>query len=394
MRILYSFPHMIGAPGIGTTAIQQVRGLLGRGHHVTVVATSVHPNAGDLSSAKKTMVFGGLRVPHRVLGLDRTMGYHDLRVAAHIGRNAGSYDVVHCWPGATLATCRAAAVAGIAAVREVPNTHTANAYDVVGALCAELGIELPPGHSHRLDVGRLKKEESEYRVAPHLLVPSDYVRSTFVSRGFAQDKLLSHQYGFDPDVFTLGTEARQPPLHVVFVGSVEPRKGMHVALEAWRKSGADANARLSVYGRVVDSYRAVLSEYRDIKNVEFHGFTNNTADVFRAADALVLPSFEEGSALVTYEAQGCGAVPLVSDATGARCIHEISGMVHPAGDADILASHIRRLNEDRTFLETLRKGVVAQRDQLTWAHAAKRLEDCYKTATAAVGHRGPVEGRR
>jgi glycosyltransferase involved in cell wall biosynthesis len=115
-------------------------------------------------------------------------------------------------------------------------------------------------------------------------------------------------------------------------------------------------------------------------NVEFHGFTNSAADVLRSADVLVLPSFEEGSALVTYEAQGCGAVPLVSDATGAQCVHEVSGMVHPAGNPDILEAHIKRLMNDRPFLETLRRGVGRQRDDLTWTAAAERLERCYETA--------------
>ena len=383
MRILYSFPHAIGSPGIGTTAIQQVRGLLRRGHEVTVVAASTHPSATDLSAVRKTMVFGGVRVPHRVLGVNRTMSYHDLRVAAHLRRNAKAYDVVHCWPGATTATSRAAMSAGIAAVREVPNTHTANAYDVVGALCAELGIELPKGHSHRLDVGRLRKEEGEYRAAPHLLVPSDYVRSTFVARGFTPEKLLPHQYGFDPELFTLGDRKRSGPFHAVFLGSVEPRKGLHVALEAWRRHAAGTDAKLSVYGHVVDSYRKVLAQYGDLQNVEFHGFTDDAAALLRSADVLMLPSFEEGSALVTYEAQGCGAVPLVSDATGAQCTHDVSGLVHQAGNAEILASHLKRVMEDRPFLEKLRAGVVAQRDRLTWDHAALRLEECYLAASAS-----------
>ena len=382
MRRLYSFPHAIGAPGIGTTAIQQVRGLLDRGHQVTVIAASIHASAMSLPVAFRTMVFGGVRMPHRVLGMDRTMALHDRRVAAHIHRNPSSYDVIHCWPGATIHTSRAALQAGVPSLREVPNTHTANAYDVVGALCAELGIELPPGHSHRLNVARLRREEAEYRAALRLLVPSDYVKSTFIARGFAPDRLLRHQYGFDPATFTPNASSRSGPFHAVFLGAVEPRKGLHVAFEAWRMAEAFKDARLSIYGKIVDSYAKVLEPYRSMPGVEFHGFTDDAAEVLRSADVLVLPSFEEGSALVTYEAQGCGATLLVSDATGAQCVHEVTGMIHPAGNAQILASHITRVKGDRTFLETLRQGVSRQRDSLTWAAAAERLEQCYEVARA------------
>jgi glycosyltransferase involved in cell wall biosynthesis len=326
------------------------------------------------------MVFGGVRVPHRVFGMDRTMAYHDRRVATHLRKHASSYDVVHCWPGATIHTCRAALDFNIPALREVPNTHTANAYDVVGALCAELGIELPVSHSHRLNAGRLRREEAEYRGALHLLVPSDYVKATFIARGFASEKLLRHQYGFDPATFRLNAAPRSGPFHAVFLGAVEPRKGLHIALEAWRRSEAFKDARLSVYGRIVEGYAKILEPYRSMPGVEFHGFTDNAAGVLQSADVLVLPSFEEGSALVTYEAQGCGAVPLVSDATGAQCVHEVSGMIHPAGNAEVLAEHIRRLKGDRAFLETLRNGVLEQRDTLTWAAAAERLERCYDIA--------------
>ena len=384
MRILYSFPHAIGAPGIGTTAIQQVRGLLHRGHDVTVIAASLHPSSIELPTAFTTMMLGRVRVPHRVLGMDRTMIFHDWQVAAHIRKNPTAYDVVHCWPGATIHTSRAALDARIPPLRDVPNTHTANAYDVVGALCAELGIQLPKGHSHRLNVGRLNREEAEYRAAFRLLVPSDYVRSTFIARGFAPEKLLRQQYGFDPDTFTLNPDPRPEPFRAVFLGAVEPRKGLHVALEAWRMSEAYKTAKLSIYGRIVDSYAKILDPYRSMPGVEFHGFTDNAAEVLRSSDVLMLPSFEEGSALVTYEAQGCGAVPLVSDATGAQCAHEVSALIHPAGNAAILADHIKRLIGDRDLLQRLRTGVIAQREQLTWAAAAERREGCYESARSQL----------
>ena len=41
LRILYSFPDTIGAPGIGTTAWNQAAGLSGLGHEVHVHATAV-----------------------------------------------------------------------------------------------------------------------------------------------------------------------------------------------------------------------------------------------------------------------------------------------------------------------------------------------------------------
>ena len=119
-------------------------------------------------------------------------------------------------------------------------------------------------------------------------------------------------------------------------------------------------------------------------NVQLHEFTDDAAGVLQDADALVLPSFEEGSALVTYEAQGCGAIPVVSDAAGAQCEHLVTGMVHPAGDVDALPSTSPSSSATPTCSQACGPPCCEQRDKLTWAAAAARLEHCYDQARAAL----------
>lgn len=383
MRVLYSFPHRLGAPGIGTTALQQVLGLIRRGHDVTVIATSVDPRHRPQAPVICTMVVGGARVPHRVLGQDRTLAYHDRRVAAHL-RKSSEYDVVHCWPGAALRTSQVSRNLGVPCLREVPNTHTANAMAVVSRLCEQLGIDPPKGHSHTMNVRRLRHEEAEYSEASGLLTPSDQVRATFLERGYPPAKLLRHQYGFDPQVFSPRPGDRSGPLRALFLGTVEPRKGLHVALEAWRRSRAYEHAEFVVCGAILDAYRPSLGDNLSLPNVQLKGFVKDTAAVLQSADILVLPSFEEGSALVTYEAQGCGVVPVVSDAAGAPCVDGVTGLIHRAGDVETLARQFAFLAEDPSRLTKLREAVLAGRRELTWDAAAARLEACYRAAMSAT----------
>ena len=75
----------------------------------------------------------------------------------------------------------------------------------------------------------------------------------------------------------------------------------------------------------------------------------------RAADVLVLPSFEEGSALVTYEARAAGCVLAVSDRTGAPATHGHDALVHPAGDVAALQGHLGALHRDGALREALRR---------------------------------------
>ena len=71
---------------------------------------------------------------------------------------------------------------------------------------------------------------------------------------------------------------------------------------------------------------------------------------------LLLPSIEEGSALVTYEAQVAGCVPLVSTAAGAMLDHDVHGLVHEAGDVATLTAQLDLLAGDPGTLERLRAG--------------------------------------
>ena len=54
-------------------------------------------------------------------------------------------------------------------------------------------------------------------------------------------------------------------------------------------------------------------------SVEEVGHVADPGALMRGFDVLVLPSLEEGSALVTYEARACGCVLAVSDRSGAAC---------------------------------------------------------------------------
>lgn len=103
----------------------------------------------------------------------------------------------------------------------------------------------------------------------------------------------------------------------------------------------------------------------------------------RQSDVLVLPSVEEGSALVTYEARACGCVLLVSEAAGAPCRPMHNALVHPVGDVSTLQDHFTKLATDHNLRRALRTNSLATINELTWQHAAKVLTQCYRNALPA-----------
>jgi glycosyltransferase involved in cell wall biosynthesis len=380
MRVLYSFPHPVGKPGIGTTAFHQVRGLIDHGVDVVLMCTSLERELEPEATVVETLVARGYRIPHRVIGVTRAYRYHDNRVARALRRHRADVDLVHCWPCASIATFTAARALGIPCVREVPNTHTGFAFDTVARETEKLGLGPIAGHSHTFDPDALDREQTEYRLADVLLVPSAFAKRTFLDRGVSAEKLVLHRYGFDPTRFHSPAETFdgvEGGLRALFVGSCEPRKGLHYALEAWIASGAAETGRFVICGSFVPGYREALARWLEHPSVVTRGFVRDPGPLMRESDIFLFPSIEEGSAIVTYEAQASGCVLVVSDASGARVKHMRQGLLHRAGDVDSLTAHVRRLNEDRDFLRELRRATVAARDDLSWDRAAEELAGVY-----------------
>lgn len=395
MRVVISFPHALGAPGIGWTAMHQARGLIARGHEVHAVVASVREPVPGVASLTTSMSKGPARLPHRAIGRDRAFRWHD-RVAAAVVRRVQP-DVVHLWP---LGAGRAAA-AGLAAeaavVREAPNTQTELAWRVVAEEVARIGLDSSAVTAHTPNPVRLRMARAEWSAATAILAPSESVAESFRDAGYPS--VVRHQYGYSPGHGTPRPRSADPgPLRAVFVGLGEPRKGLHHALSAWLASQASREGTLTVVGRVLPAYADLLREQLADPSVRVRGFVRNVPQVFREADVLLLPSLEEGSALVTYEAQGEGCVPLVSRAAGAVLTHGEHGLVHEPGDTDTLRRHLDELSQDRHRLAAMSAASIAHGPHLTWEAAAGHLERAYGEAleqrdgAASFGGVRPGEG--
>jgi D-inositol-3-phosphate glycosyltransferase len=380
MRVLYSFPHTLGKPGISTTAVHQIRGAVDQGLEVDVICTSLGCELLGVRRVVETLSLGGRRIPHRMLGVRRAYAFHDRQAARILEGLRFEIDLVHTWPASCLRTLAVARSNHIPSFREVPSAHTQTAYDDAAREAAAVGVELPQDHHHRYDRDQLERELREFDAADFLLVPSPYVERTFLARGAAPGRLVRHQYGYDPISFELSADLGHrngDGLTAAFVGRGEPNKGLHYALQAWVESGAAARGRFVLCGEVLPSYRHRLAPLLAHPSVHELGFVSDVSAVLRAADVLILPSVTEGSALVTYEAQAAGCALLVSDAAGAVCEHQREGLVHTAGDVAALTSHVRTVDGDRQLLDDLRRAALANARRLTWAAAGEKLALAY-----------------
>src|SRR6202043_2048868 len=89
IRVLYSFPHKLGAGRICYTALQQVKGLVTAEADVQVHAASFKPPVPEGVQIKPTLARGKLRIPYKVIGSMRAFAWHDRIVARRLEKSLG-----------------------------------------------------------------------------------------------------------------------------------------------------------------------------------------------------------------------------------------------------------------------------------------------------------------
>lgn len=381
MRVLYSFPHKLGADRICYTAWQQVNGLVGAGVEVTLFAGALSRPVPASVDVHTTLAKGKIRIPYKVLGKLRALALHDWLVAHSLKKFAGEVDVVHVWPSAALQTIRAARELGIPTVLERPNAHTRFCYEIVAAEHQRVGIQTPH-HDYQPNQDVLEREEAEFDAADYLLCASEFAAKSFISRSYPANKILRHRYGFDEKLYTPISNRRDPEkkFTAIFVGVDAVRKGLHLAMEAWLASPAKQDGVFQIAGNLESEFKSrFAAELADPSIVQL-GHRLDVPQLMQQADILLMPSIEEGFALVCAEAIGAGCVPLASTACTEMCRQGENALVHAVGDMAALRQQITEVYTNRALLARLRAGALESRLGWTWDAAGCALRVAYEQA--------------
>jgi len=383
MRVLYSFPHKLGADRICYTAWEQVRGLVSAGADVLLFPGSLWRPVPDAVEVHPTLSRGKLRLPYKLLGRLKSLALHDRIVARRLESNkfARKIDVVHVWPCAALETIKAAKRLGIPTVLERPNAHTRFCYEVVAAEHQRIGIQTPHG-DYLPDPAVLAREEAEFDATDFLLCASEFAAQSFLDRGFPAAKILRHRYGFDDTLYFPSAPLRDPnkKFTALFVGVDAVRKGLHLATEAWLTSPASHDGIFQIAGQLTDEYQSRFARDLAHPSIVQLGHRHDIPQLMQQADILLMPSIEEGFALVCAEAIGAGCVPLASTACTEMCRHLDNALVHTVGDLPTLRQQLTDIHARPELLAQLRAGALRSRGDWTWPAAGRVLRAAYEQA--------------
>jgi glycosyltransferase involved in cell wall biosynthesis len=199
-----------------------------------------------------------------------------------------------------------------------------------------------------IDPRIIEKEEAEYEAADLITVPSTFVFNSFVEMGVPREKLRRIPYGVDLKRFEKVANPDPERFVVLFVGRVSLRKGVPDLLEAFDRL-AHPRKELRFVGGIEPEMRRHFNKRGIGENVVFVGHLPQLKlkEEMSRANVMVLPSIEEGLAMVQAQALACGCPVIGTTNTGASDLFGdgVEGFIVPPRDPEALVGRLAELAE-------------------------------------------------
>lgn len=184
------------------------------------------------------------------------------------------------------------------------------------------------------------------------------------------------------EVLPAYSKASGSPVRVLFMGRMGNRKGTYDLLEAARMLKGE-DFLLELYGDgEIRNIRELVDTYGMQEHVKVNGWVSHrqVAQIYDAADVLVLPSYSEGLPMSVIEAMGRGLPVVASDVGGIpeAVTDGENGFIIKPGDAAGLAEKLKILIKDSKLRERMgRASLEAARGKFSVAMVGAELEKLY-----------------
>lgn len=217
-----------------------------------------------------------------------------------------------------------------------------------------------------------------YEHADYVFYLCDYVKETFLERGFPEDRLFKvGPLTVDTEEYCPG-ETASDEFVVLGVSDMVPLKGTRYLIDAWEMLDID-DARLVLCGGMSDGVRAELGPRIDrMDSVEHLGYVDNVAEQYRQASVFVHPSLTEGFGKVYAEAMAT-ELPVIATENGPVEFIDDAGLTVPIRDPQAIAEQIRYLYDNPEEARQMgRRGrEIAQEN--TWEEFSERVRDSHRS---------------
>jgi starch synthase len=260
-------------------------------------------------------------------------------------------------------------------IMEEVNTHVEDCIAIIEDECKRCGVDPSnlrnPDHYLRLRC---------YEISDHILCPSQYVYNSFRIRGFPESKLIVNNFGVDINTKNIANRKETPidkngVFRILFVGQIQIRKGLRYLIKAFEMLRYSRKELMIVGPKVSPTGLETISIP---ENVVFTGPLHGSAlaKAYSDASVFVLPSLEEGLALVLAEAISYGLPVIATTSSGAEDIisNEINGYIIPPRDHLAILDRLLRCLDERCPIQ---KDSIQRTGQsfVDWKNSSRLLVD-------------------
>jgi glycosyltransferase involved in cell wall biosynthesis len=166
-----------------------------------------------------------------------------------------------------------------------------------------------------------------------------------------------------PTFHSLPPRDRRALLRLLFVGRLDPEKGLSFLLQAvaiLQEQNRNMHLDIAGSGLEEENLRKLAQELNLNKQISFHGyvpFGESLFSYYRAADFFILPSLSEGIPQVVLEAMAFGVAIIATRIPSLKGIirHGENGWLVEPGSAMALANAISELTNNPIAADKLRK---------------------------------------
>lgn len=212
-------------------------------------------------------------------------------------------------------------------------------------------------------------------MADYISIPSSFVKRTFIEYGIPEEKLLVNPYGVDLSKF-IQVEKKDKVFRVVFCGLLSLQKGSHYLLEAFYNLELE-NCELWHIGNILPEMQQFIEKYKSDKIIFKGSYSQDELyELYSQGSVFVMPSIQEGLALVQLQAMACGLPLICTTNTGGDDLitkDGEEGFVIPIRDVKALEEKILYMYNHQSICKEM--GQKAKRrvsTGFTWADYGER----------------------
>jgi glycosyltransferase involved in cell wall biosynthesis len=174
-----------------------------------------------------------------------------------------------------------------------------------------------------------------------------------------------------------------PATIILYVGTLEPRKGLDTLIAAYGGLAADIPHDLVIAGKLGWYTESLFQQAGALglsQRIHFTGYMpdEDLPALYNLARLFVYPSRYEGFGLPPLEALACGLPVVCANAASLPEIVGDAALLVPPDDVEALAAAMRRVLDDTPLQAEMQARALRRAKRFTWEETARRTAQVYE----------------